>query len=47
MTSDGGLLLVRDLGQRLGLTGFIQNHLVDSRAGRCTQFPLWLFFGAF
>ena len=40
MTSDGGLLLVRELDERLGLTGLIQNHLVDSRKGRNTQFPL-------
>ena len=38
--SDGGLLLVRELDERLGLTGLIQNHLVDSRTGRNTQFPL-------
>ncbi len=30
MTSDGGLLLVRELDERLDLTGLIQNHLVDS-----------------
>ena len=40
VTSDGGLLLVRELDERLGLTGLIQNHLVDSRTGRNTQFPL-------
>ena len=40
MTSDGGLLLVRELDERLDLTGLIQNHLVDSRTGRNTQFPL-------
>ena len=40
MTSDGGLLLVRELDERLGLTGLIQNHLVDSRTGRNAQFPL-------
>ena len=34
VTSDGGLLLVRELDERLGLTGLIQNHLVDSRSGR-------------
>ena len=39
VTSDGGLLLVRELDERLGLTGLIQNHLVDSRTGRNTQFP--------
>ena len=40
VTSDGGLLVVRELDERLGLTGLIQNHLVDSRTGRNTQFPL-------
>ncbi len=40
LISDEGLLLVRELDERLGLTGLIQNHLVDSRTGRNTQFPL-------
>ena len=40
VTSDGGLLVVRELDERLGLTGLIQNHLVDSRTGRNIQFPL-------
>src|SRR5713226_9009879 len=40
VTSDGGLLLVRELDERLGLAGLIQNHLMDSRIGRNTQFPL-------
>ncbi len=40
VTSDGGLLVVRELDERLGLTGLIQNYLVDSRTGRSTQFPL-------
>jgi len=40
VTSNGGLLLVREFDERLGLTGLIQNHLVDSRTGRNTQFPL-------
>jgi Transposase DDE domain group 1 len=38
--SDGGLVLVRELDERLGLTGLIQKHLVDSRPGRHTQLPL-------
>ncbi len=33
VTSDGGLLVVRELDERLGLTGLIQNYLVDSRTG--------------
>ncbi len=40
MTSDDGLLLVRELDERPGLIGLIQKHLVDSRPGRNTQFPL-------
>jgi len=34
VTSNGGLLLVRELDERLRLTGLIQNYLVDSRIGR-------------
>jgi len=40
VTSDGGLILVRELDERLGLSGLIGEHLVDSRTGRNTQFPL-------
>jgi hypothetical protein len=40
VTSNGGLLLVREPDERLGLTELIQNHLVDSRTRRNTQFPL-------
>ncbi len=40
VTSDGGLLVVRELDERLGLTGLIQNYLLDSGTGRNTQFPL-------
>ncbi len=40
MTSDGGLLVVRELDERLGLAGLIQDHLVDSRTGQNTKFPL-------
>ena len=40
VTSDGGLLVVRELDERLDLTGLIQNHLADCRTGRNTQFPL-------
>jgi len=46
VTSNGGLLLVRELDERLGLTGLIQNHLVDSRTGRNTQFPLRICSGS-
>lgn len=40
VTSDGGLILVRELDERFGLSGLIGEHLVDSRTGRNTQFPL-------
>ena len=38
VTSDGGLLLVRELDERLHLTGLIQN-LMDSRTGAIRSFP--------
>jgi hypothetical protein len=40
VTSDAGLGLVRDLDERLGLTGLIRQHLGDSRPGRHAPFPL-------
>jgi len=40
LTSAGGLLVVRELDERLDLTRLIQTHLVDSRTGRKTQYPL-------
>jgi hypothetical protein len=40
VTSDGGLILVREWDERLGLSGLIEEHLVDSRTGRNRQFPL-------
>jgi len=40
VTSDGGLILVRELDERCGLSGLIGEHLVDSRTGRNRQFPL-------
>jgi hypothetical protein len=39
VTSDGGLVLVRDLDERLGLSELIEQHLTDSR-GKNTQLPL-------
>src|SRR5271169_3361359 len=39
VTSDGGLLLVRELDERLGLGALIQRHLTDAR-GKNTQLPL-------
>jgi len=40
VTSDGGLILVRELDERFGLSGLSGQHLVDSRTGRTRQFPL-------
>jgi hypothetical protein len=40
VTSDGGLILVRELDERLGFGGLIAQHLTDSRRGKNTQLPL-------
>ena len=40
VTSDGGLILARELDEQFGLSELIGDHLVDSRRGRNTQFPL-------
>ena len=37
--SDGGLILVRDLDERLGFSDLIAQHVIDPR-GKNTQFPL-------
>src|SRR3984893_8923909 len=39
VTSDGGLILVRELDERLGLSELIEQHLTDSR-GKTTQLPI-------
>ena len=39
VTSDGGLILVRELDERLGFSELIKQHLTDSR-GKNTQLPL-------
>ena len=39
VTSDGGLILVRELDERLGLSELIEQHLTDSR-GKNAQLPL-------
>jgi len=39
VTSDGGLILVRELDERLGFGELIEEHLADSRRGKNTQFP--------
>ena len=40
VTSDGGLILVRELDERLGFGELIAQHLSDSRRGKNTQLPL-------
>ena len=40
VTSDGGLILVRELDERLGLGELIDQHLSDSRQGTNKQFTL-------
>ena len=39
ITSDGGLILVRELDERLGFGELIEQHLIDSR-GKNTRLPL-------
>jgi hypothetical protein len=40
VTSDAGLLLPRELDERLSLSALIERHLTDPRTGRNRQFPL-------
>lgn len=40
VTSDGGLILARELDERLGLGDLIAQYLTDSRRGKNTQLPL-------
>jgi hypothetical protein len=40
VTSDGGLLLVRELDERLGLSALIAENILDARRGKNTQLPL-------
>src|SRR6266849_10684009 len=40
VTSDGGLILVRELDERLGLSALMERHLADSRQGRNVPLPL-------
>ncbi len=40
VTSDAGLILPRELDERLGLGALIERHLTDPRTGRNLQFPL-------
>ena len=40
VTFDGGLVLVREVDERLGFGELIEQHLTDSRRGKNMQFPL-------
>jgi hypothetical protein len=40
VTSDGGLILVRELDERLGFSELIGQHLTDLRRGKNTQLPM-------
>jgi hypothetical protein len=40
VTSDGGLVLVRELDERLGLSELMDHHLSDSQRGKNIQLPL-------
>jgi hypothetical protein len=40
VTSDGGLIVVRELDERLGLGELIAQHITDARRGKNTQLPL-------
>jgi hypothetical protein len=40
VTSDGGLVLVRELDEQLGLGDLIATHLTDARRGKNTHIPL-------
>jgi hypothetical protein len=40
VTSDGGLVLVRELDERLALSELVDRHLSDSRRGKNIQLPL-------
>ena len=41
VTSDAGLLLIRELDERLGLGQLIRENLTDARRGKNTQLPLY------
>ena len=46
VTPDGGLLVVRELDQRLSLSGLMQRHLSDSRQGKNIEFPCSVWCGS-
>ena len=39
VASDGGLILIRELDERLGLGDLIVEHLSDARRGKTLNFP--------
>ncbi len=43
VTSNGGLILVRELDERLGFGELIQQHLADPRGKNRVRFPFHLF----
>jgi hypothetical protein len=40
VTADGGLILVRELDERMGFGDLITHHLTDSRRAENAQLPL-------
>jgi hypothetical protein len=46
VTADGGLILVRELDERLGLSVLIERHLSDSRRGKNVQLPFLICCGS-
>jgi len=46
VTSDGGLIVVRELDERLGFGELIEKNLADSRRGKNTQLPPLICFGS-
>jgi Transposase DDE domain group 1 len=40
VTSDGGLMMLRELDERLGMGALIERYLTDTRHGHNMQFPL-------
>jgi Transposase DDE domain group 1 len=39
-SNDGGLILVRELGERLGFGKLVERHLTERRRGKNTSLPL-------
>jgi hypothetical protein len=45
VTSDGGLIRVRELDERLSLSALMERHLIDSRRCKNVQLPLFVTCG--